>query len=475
MSTTNLSSKKQKETYPWSSQIRPLPTVTERRAATFRSSFAFIPTIDAPRLKKFLSRYPVVTLKDVIVFDAGTVFVWVGPPHVIYNYFRTFTHVEYLAAGSEEAIKKAFYKEQDAMSSDEQYALDEIELAYEDFITGDVVSDGDDSTIEQRQSHLFSASSSSSSTTPSKPPKKSTQPSKRNEALKSAADAPSSTPKLHNHKQTLQTMSDATSSKKTDQIALSAEGATGPVKNQLTVTEMVVAAITALKEPVGSSRQAIKAYVYANYELAKTTASASQINQAIREGVVSGEFVLPKGPSGRVQLARDAPQPKQKKPIAKKASTTTVKHPEAEPAEPKEKNSVADHVKPAKKHKAEPAQPKEKKTITKKASTTSSAAKKTPSSSSSSASSSKTKTATKKKTTAVQKLRHRISHAKKNAAIKKVGTIVGKKLVERKKVCVDGSMEGAKVLMTRTFARAAGGGGNVFPVLRRKLRMRLSN
>ncbi|KAF8136306.1 hypothetical protein EV363DRAFT_1319249 [Boletus edulis] len=53
----------------------------------------------------------------------------------------------------------------------------------------------------------------------------------------------------------------------------------------------------------GVSRPAIKKFVDSKYHLTMNAAAASQLNRAITHGMVSGNFVLPKGPSGKVKLA----------------------------------------------------------------------------------------------------------------------------------------------------------------------------
>ncbi|KAG6376100.1 hypothetical protein JVT61DRAFT_2072 [Boletus reticuloceps] len=52
----------------------------------------------------------------------------------------------------------------------------------------------------------------------------------------------------------------------------------------------------------GVSRPAIKKFVDSKYHLTMNAAAASQLNRAITHGMLSGNFVLPKGPSGKVKL-----------------------------------------------------------------------------------------------------------------------------------------------------------------------------
>ena len=64
---------------------------------------------------------------------------------------------------------------------------------------------------------------------------------------------------------------------------------------------MVDNAIIALRERDGSSRHAIKRYIFANYP---SNQNISKINSAIKEGVSSGHYIQRMGPSGRIKLAR---------------------------------------------------------------------------------------------------------------------------------------------------------------------------
>ncbi|KAG9318431.1 hypothetical protein JVU11DRAFT_522 [Chiua virens] len=53
----------------------------------------------------------------------------------------------------------------------------------------------------------------------------------------------------------------------------------------------------------GVSRPAIKKFVDSKYHLPMNAAATNQLNRAIAHGMHSGNFVLPKGPSGKVKLA----------------------------------------------------------------------------------------------------------------------------------------------------------------------------
>jgi len=92
--------------------------------------------------------------------------------------------------------------------------------------------------------------------------------------------------------------------------------------------EMIKQAILQLKERNGSSRQAIKKYIHANYHTKEGKAFDHSFNNAIKKGVESGDFLQPKSASGRVKLA-SAAKAAEKKPKAvaapKKAAPALVK------------------------------------------------------------------------------------------------------------------------------------------------------
>ncbi|KAJ3046802.1 hypothetical protein HK097_000497 [Rhizophlyctis rosea] len=97
---------------------------------------------------------------------------------------------------------------------------------------------------------------------------------------------------------------------------------------RLPYRQMVIGSITALKESGHmASRQAIKKYIFANFEITNSARSESQINQAIRRGAESGEFLQPKGPNGRVLINQVFPKAVGQRKIAaaKKAKTNTNK------------------------------------------------------------------------------------------------------------------------------------------------------
>ncbi|KAK9368760.1 linker histone H1 and H5 family-domain-containing protein [Lipomyces kononenkoae] len=102
--------------------------------------------------------------------------------------------------------------------------------------------------------------------------------------------------------------------------------------------DMIKEAILMLKERNGSSRQALKKYIQANFKI-KASNFETQFNAALKRGVQSGEFVQPKGPSGTVKLQKkEAKATVEKKPVKKAAA---VKMKKAAPAPKKEKKEVA--------------------------------------------------------------------------------------------------------------------------------------
>ena len=86
--------------------------------------------------------------------------------------------------------------------------------------------------------------------------------------------------------------------------------------------EMIAAAVGALKERNGSSRQAIVKYIVANYKVDADKAGV-HIKMALKRGVASGALIQVKGTgaSGSFKVPKKAAEPKKpaKKPAAKKA------------------------------------------------------------------------------------------------------------------------------------------------------------
>ena len=133
--------------------------------------------------------------------------------------------------------------------------------------------------------------------------------------------------------------------------------------------EMIVAAIAALKERKGSSRQAIGKYIKANYKVGDN--SDVHLKQALKRGVTSGVLVQTKGTgaSGSFKLSEKTKKPA-KKPAAKKpaAKKPAAKKPAAKKAAGKKT--------PKKAAKKTPTKKAGKKTPTKKAAAKKPAAKK---------------------------------------------------------------------------------------------------
>lgn len=173
------------------------------------------------------------------------------------------------------------------------------------------------------------------------------------------------------------------------------------------VAEMVVAAIAALKERGGSSLQAVKKYLAANYKV-EPEKLAPFIKKFVKSAVVSGKLVQVKGKgaSGSFKLAKAAEKPKKKvasaagakKSATAKPKATKVKKPAAKKAASPKKAAAA---------KKPTAAAKAKKAVAaksaKKAGTVKSPSKQKPTKAPKSAAAKKPKTPKPKKTTAVKK------------------------------------------------------------------------
>jgi hypothetical protein len=100
--------------------------------------------------------------------------------------------------------------------------------------------------------------------------------------------------------------------------------------------EMIVAAIVALKERGGSSRQAIVKYITANYKVSDS--AATHIKSALKRGVVGGSLkqVKGSGASGSFKVADKAKPAKKtktpKKPVAKKPAAKKTPSKKKKPA-----------------------------------------------------------------------------------------------------------------------------------------------
>ena len=127
-------------------------------------------------------------------------------------------------------------------------------------------------------------------------------------------------------------MGDAPAPKKTAKKAAAKKPADHPK-----YIDMIVAAITALKERTGSSRQAIVKYIKGNFKVGES--SDTHIKMALKRGVVAGKLVQAKGAgaSGSFKVKKvDAPKKvaAKKKPAAKKpaAKKPAAKKPAAKKA-----------------------------------------------------------------------------------------------------------------------------------------------
>ncbi|XP_063589070.1 histone H1-beta, late embryonic-like [Penaeus indicus] len=102
---------------------------------------------------------------------------------------------------------------------------------------------------------------------------------------------------------------------------------------------MIAAAIKALKERTGSSRQAILKYIIANYKVGDEKKAGVRLKLALRKGVTKGTLKQMKGTgaAGSFRLAKDEAKPAKKaakKPAAKKpaAKKPAAKKPAAKKA-----------------------------------------------------------------------------------------------------------------------------------------------
>ena len=135
--------------------------------------------------------------------------------------------------------------------------------------------------------------------------------------------------------------------------------------------DMIKAAITALKERNGSSRQAIAKYIKANYKVGDS--ADVHVKMALKRAVASGALAQPKGTgaSGSFKVGKKEPHVKKakakkpktpKKAAPKKAGAKKPKK-KSTPKKPAAKESTAAKKKPAKK----PAKKPTKKPAAKKA------------------------------------------------------------------------------------------------------------
>jgi hypothetical protein len=137
--------------------------------------------------------------------------------------------------------------------------------------------------------------------------------------------------------------------------------------------EMVEAAIGALKERTGSSRQAIAKYINANYKV-NVEKSGTHIKLALKKAVAGGVLKQVKGTgaSGSFKIAekpkpakKPAKKPAAKKPVAKKATKATPKKAAKKPAAKKATPKKAKKPTPKKAKKPAAKKPAAKKPVKK--------------------------------------------------------------------------------------------------------------
>ena len=129
-----------------------------------------------------------------------------------------------------------------------------------------------------------------------------------------------------------------------------------------TYKEMIVAAITTLKERNGSSRQAIVKYITANYKVGDN--ATVHVKLALKRMVTNKDLTQTKGTgaSGSFKVVKKAEPKKPKKPAAKKpaakkttAKKAAAKKPAAKKATPKKKPAAKKKAATPKKSAKKPA------------------------------------------------------------------------------------------------------------------------
>ena len=113
--------------------------------------------------------------------------------------------------------------------------------------------------------------------------------------------------------------------------------------------DMITAAISALKERTGSSRQAIVKYIRANYKVGDN--ADVHVKQALKRGVASGALAQPKGTgaSGSFKVVKKAEPKKPKKVAAKKPAAKKPAAKKAAAKKPAAKKAPAKKAVAAKK------------------------------------------------------------------------------------------------------------------------------
>ena len=110
--------------------------------------------------------------------------------------------------------------------------------------------------------------------------------------------------------------------------------------------DMIIAALTALKDRKGISRQAIVKYVLANYKVGDN--AGKLVNNGLKRGIASGTFELVKDNRARFKLSEATKTAAVKKPAPKKAVAKKVAAKIAKPKKPTAKTTKKT-TKPAKK------------------------------------------------------------------------------------------------------------------------------
>ena len=137
--------------------------------------------------------------------------------------------------------------------------------------------------------------------------------------------------------------------------------------------DMIIAAVRALKERSGSSRQAIYKYIAANYKVGDSL--GAHLKLALKRGVASGKLLQPKGTgaAGSFKVASAAKMEKKKAPPKRKPAAKAKK---AAPKKPAAKKPKKPAVKKATKSPKKPVAKKAAKKTAKKPAAKKPAAKK---------------------------------------------------------------------------------------------------
>ena len=144
--------------------------------------------------------------------------------------------------------------------------------------------------------------------------------------------------------------------------------------------DMIIAAITNLKERKGASRQAILKYIIANYKVGDN--ARKLVNSGLKKGVENGAFEISKLSQGRFKLTeatKTAAKKPAKKAVAKKPAAAKTAKPKKPAAKTTKKPKKPTPKKPSKSpKKGKSPKPKTKKPASKAASKKAGAKKGTP-------------------------------------------------------------------------------------------------